>query len=116
MDNEEISVRKILFVCNANQLRSPTAEKIYSDRKDLEVKSVGISQLAKQCISQEIVDWADIIFVMEKNQQNKIIRKFKGVYNKKSVINLEIPDEYEFMEESLISTLKTKLNKYIGLP
>lgn len=109
-------MEKILFVCNANRLRSPTAEKIYKKRKDISVKSAGLFSDAFVTVSQDIVDWADLIFVMEKNQQNKIIKKFKNVYNKKPVINLNISDDYEYMEPTLIELLSHKLSRFIGKP
>ena len=109
-------MKKVLFVCNANRLRSPTAEQIYGKRTDISVKSAGLFAGAETELSQELVNWADIIFVMEKAQQNKIIKKFKNVYNKKAVINLNIPDDYEYMEQTLIDLLSAKLDSYIGRP
>lgn len=109
-------MKKILFICNVNRLRSPTAEEIYRRRSDLSVKSAGIFQYAKATVSQELVDWADIIFVMEKSQQNNIIKKFKNVNKKKTIINLDIPDIYEYMETTLVHILSKKLEQYIGKP
>lgn len=34
-------MKKVLFVCSQNRLRSPTAEQVFSRRRDLEVESAG---------------------------------------------------------------------------
>jgi len=107
------TTKKILFVCSQNRLRSPTAEKIFSEESDLDVKSAGIYQDATNPISSELVEWADIIFVMEKRQRNAIHKKFKDIYRNKRIICLYIPDEYEYMNPELIQLLKKKVSPYL---
>jgi predicted protein tyrosine phosphatase len=60
-------VKHLLFVCSANRLRSPTAEHIFSTWPDVETDSAGLNASAEQQLSTEQVEWADIIFVMEKS-------------------------------------------------
>jgi predicted protein tyrosine phosphatase len=38
---------KVLFVCTQNRMRSFTAEALYRDRQDLEVRSAGIAPDAR---------------------------------------------------------------------
>ena len=52
--------RNILFVCSQNRLRSPTAEKVFAHRPDLEVASAGTNNDAETPLSGELVDWAGV--------------------------------------------------------
>ena len=56
---------KLLFVCSRNRRRSPTAEIAFSGLPDIEVMSAGTAVDAENPVSAELIDWADIVFVME---------------------------------------------------
>lgn len=104
---------KVLFICTANRLRSPTAETIFSGRPGLEVKSAGVGEEATVPVSVELLEWADLIFVMEKRQRNIIQSKFKEIYQRKRIICLYIPDDFEFMDPELISLLEERVTPYL---
>lgn len=106
-------MKKVLFVCSANRLRSPTAEQVFSQRDDLEVASAGTSNDAVTPLDKELVAWADIIFVMEKAHRNKLQKKFKANLKKARVICLDIPDEYDFMEPALVQLLERKVTPFL---
>ena len=106
-------MRKILFVCSQNRLRSPTAEQVFSRRDDLDVTSAGTNRDAENPLSSELVAWADIIFVMEKAHRGKVQRRFRAALNGKRVVCLDIPDDYGFMDPALVSLLEKKLSRYL---
>ena len=108
--------KNVLFVCNVNRLRSPTAENIYKNDPDLEVRSAGVDRDATVPVTRALVEWADLIFVMEKSQRNRIHKQFPDLYDKKQIVCLYIPDEYDYMDPGLTRLLTAKLSKYIGLP
>ena len=111
--NDNKTNLKVLFVCEANRLRSPTAETIFSDKPGIEAKSGGVGREATVTVSLELLEWADLIFVMEKRQRNAIHSKFKEIYQRKRIICLYIPDEYEFMDPDLIELLTAKVTPYL---
>ncbi|MEK6324075.1 MAG: phosphotyrosine protein phosphatase [Acidobacteriota bacterium] len=104
---------KILFVCDANRLRSPTAESIFSGYPGIEAKSAGIGKEAGVPIATELLEWADLIFVMEKRHRNIIQSRFKEIYRRKRIICLYIPDEFEFMDPDLIQLLEERVTPYL---
>jgi predicted protein tyrosine phosphatase len=106
-------MKKILFICSQNKLRSPTAEQVFSMDKRLEVRSAGLDEDAIHALSSDDLKWADIIFVMEKSHQNKLSKKYKEFVQGKRVINLNIPDEYDFMDSTLIELLKILVPRYL---
>jgi len=102
-------MKKVFFLCSKNKRRSPTAEAIFSNVEGWEVYSAGISNDAEVHVSVEDIEWADIIFVMEKTHKNKLSSKFRGVIKDQKVISLDIPDNYEYMDEKLIEILQSKV-------
>ena len=106
----------VLFVCSANRLRSPTAEQVFSTWPGIETDSAGISNGAEVLLSSEQVEWADIIFVMEKTHRNKLNRKFRSSLNSKRVICLDIPDDYEFMDPVLVRMLESRAGRFLPRP
>ena len=104
---------KILFVCSANIDRSPTAEFIYSNRCDLEVKSAGVSDYAKIPISLELIQWADIILCMEKKHRQKIKNKFSDISIDKIIDSLDVLDMYEYMDINLVNMIREKTEAWL---
>lgn len=111
-----VKVTNVLFVCSANRLRSPTAEQVFSTWPGIETDSAGISNDADVLLSTEQVEWADIIFVMEKAHRTKLNRKFRASLNGKRVICLDIPDDYEFMDPVLVGMLENRAGRFLSRP
>ncbi|MEL6634424.1 MAG: phosphotyrosine protein phosphatase [Bacteroidota bacterium] len=100
--------KKILFVCTVNRMRSATAHEIYKNDPRFDVKSAGTHPDAHQVLTQELLDWADSIIVMEKEHRNQIRKRFPQIYASKKIVCLYIPDTYDFMDPELIEWLKRK--------
>ncbi len=105
---------KVLFICSQNKLRSPTAEQVFSKDRRLEVRSAGVDRDADCPLSSEDLEWADVIFVMEKTHQRKISRNYRSSLRGKRVICLNIPDEYDFMDPALVALLETSVPRHLG--
>ena len=101
--------KNLLFICSANLNRSPTAEIIFKDNYN--TKSAGIDMLSPIKVSKELLEWADIIFVMEEWHRYKLKQLFPDF--KKKVFVLNIPDMFGKMDEELIKILKVKIKKYL---
>lgn len=102
-------MKKILFLCSKNKLRSPTAEAIFSSVEGWEVYSAGISNDAEVHVGAEDLEWADYIFVMEKVHKKKLNSKFGQATKNKKIVSLDIPDDYQYMDEKLIQILQAKV-------
>lgn len=106
-------MKHVLFVCSQNRLRSPTAEQVFSSLDTIEVASAGLNQDAEIPLGNELVEWADVIFVMENAHRNKLRNKFKAQLKDKQVVCLDIPDDYDYMDPELIHLLKTKVPRHL---
>ena len=81
-------MKKLLFICSQNKLRSPTAEQVFSLDDRLEVRSAGLDKDAVNTLSSDDLQWADIIFVMENSHLNKLSKKYSKYLRGKRVITL----------------------------
>jgi len=105
--------KRVLFVCSRNRLRSPTAEEIFSSYPDWEVASAGLSPDAEVLLDSELVEWAELIFVMEKIHRTRLTRQFSRYLRDKRVVCLDIPDEFDYMQPELVELIKVKLKAFL---
>lgn len=106
-------MKQVLFVCSQNKLRSPTAEQIFADWPGIEVASAGLNHDAVEPLTGEMVAEADIIFVMERAQRNRLSQRFRAHLKRARVICLDIPDDYAFMDPDLIALLRAKVPRHL---
>jgi predicted protein tyrosine phosphatase len=106
-------MKHLLFVCSQNKLRSPTAEAVFAEMPGIDVDSAGLNNDAVVPLSPDQVEWADVIFVMEKVHREKLNRKFKRHLHGQRMIVLGIPDNYAYMDPALVKLLKVKVTPYL---
>lgn len=96
---------KILFLCSQNKKRSLTAEKIFDGQGGHTVRSAGTENNARVKVTAGLLGWADAIYCMEKKHVRRIRDRYSDALQEKDVVCLNIPDEYEFMDDELIDIL-----------
>ena len=89
-------------------MRSATAHQIYENDARFEVRSAGTDITANVVLSEDLLNWANAVVVMEKDHRNFIRKKFPKIYNEKKIVCLYIPDDFEYMQPELIAILKDK--------
>ncbi len=104
---------KVLFICSQNKRRSLTAEKLLDGRNGCEVRSAGTETNARIKVTAGMLGWADIIFCMEKKHLRRIREKYADILWDKHVICLNIPDDFEYMDEELQDILIGCAEEYI---
>lgn len=103
----------ILFVCSKNKWRSPTAEFIYRQYPSISVKSGGTSKNARIKVNEKTIEWAKIIFVMERKHLQILQKSFSSSLQNKEVYILEIEDNYQYMNPELVDILKESIDPII---
>jgi len=104
----------ILFLCTANVQRSKTAEELFRVLyPENAYKSAGLSakyvtKAGSTLCTEEVLKWADKIYVFEQAHIERIEQYTKSRYVHK-VINLDIPDEYCYFQKELILLLVKRL-------
>ncbi len=105
----------LLFVCTENRLRSPTAEAVFSEYPGIQAIGAGTNLDAETPVSGDLVEWADVILVMEKSHRSKISKKYKELLKGKRLVCLDIPDHYECMQPELVKLLEAKVPRYVRI-
>jgi predicted protein tyrosine phosphatase len=107
---------KVLFVCSRNRLRSPTAEQVFGSYPGVEADSAGLAPDAETVLDAEQVQWADVIFVMEKQHRSRLNQRFRKALNGKRVVCLDIPDDYAYMQPELVDLLQKRVPPHLRWP
>ena len=92
-----------------NKQRSVTAERLYCRDPRLEVRSAGVRSEALRRVSEGDLQWADVVFVMEREHKQWIATRFEGL-DLPPIEVLDIPDDYECMDPQLQEILRMTLD------
>ncbi len=105
---------KLLFICSGNINRSPTAEALFKNSERYEARSAGTNPLAVKQVNQELIGWADIIFVMsEREDCHLTFLQENFSVSGKTIYDLDIADRYARNDPKLVNLLKEKIGKYL---
>ena len=105
-------MKNLLYICSRNQWRSKTAEQLFRDRKGVSVRSAGTASSARVKVTRELLNWADVVFVMERKHAN-VLRKRFGF---RGSVCLDIPDVYHAGDPELIEMLEGHLDAFLRTP
>ena len=106
---------KILFVCSRNRRRSLTAETIFKDSIEWDVRSAGTEEAARIKVTAGHLGWADVIVVMEKRHKERLRQKYPEAMAEKPCVCLFITDDYEFMDSELVPILLSKMQEHFPI-
>ncbi len=103
-------MKKLLFVCAGNINRSPSFEKWFNEnRPKYEVKSTGTSYGYPERMTEELLKWADGIFLMDLEQEMFMERKFPHFLYKTEIIGCS--DKYSNDDPKLYVLIEYWANK-----
>lgn len=105
---------RVLFVCAYNQWRSPTAEHLYRHDPRLQVRSAGVRSGARRRLSAGDLEWAQVVFVMDREQRRLIQDQFPGT-DLPEIRVLEITEDYPYMDPRLQDLLLTAIETELAL-
>ncbi len=108
---------KALCVCSAGLLRSPTLAWVLSNEPfNFNTRAAGSSNsFALIQVDEVLVHWADIIFFVNKENEEEVEFNFTRGKNQpnwadgKHIITLNIPDNFEFRDPVLVEIIKKQL-------
>lgn len=96
------NIKRVLCVCSAGLLRSPTAARVLSQEPfNYNTRAAGTEDYALIRVDEVLLHWADEIVCMTQEQTSKIM-----AMTYKPVINLVIPDNYGYMDKELVELIK----------
>lgn len=101
----------VLFVCSAHVRRSRTAEEIYRDDPRFTVRSAGLGELTDRPVNEELLEWADLVAVMEAEQRRFIMDRFPRASHWARIVVLGIPDVYSFRDPALVDEIRSRFER-----
>lgn len=107
------SFKKVLTVCSAGLLRSPTAAWVLSNPPfNFNTRACGYNdEYALVVLDDVLLEWADEVVVMD-TRQEKVVRDMlnnSGADSRKPVHVLNVPDDYGYRDPELVSLLTSEL-------
>lgn len=101
----QTDIKKVLCICSAGLLRSPTAALVLSQPPyNYNTRAAGISdEYALIPVDKVLLHWADEIVCVEQSITNQLLEKFDV---KKPITTLSIPDMYEYRHPLLMEIIK----------
>ena len=101
--------KRVLTVCSANMLRSPTIAHVLSaEPYNFNTRSAGTAGFALIPVTEDLLLWADEVVCADTEHALDIRNKLMQYQLDKPVINLNIPDIYEYRNPELIKLIKER--------
>ena len=98
--------KKVLTVCSAGLLRSPTIAWYIQSVSDYNCRSCGINDYALIRLDDVLVTWADIIICSDDEKYEYVLEEYPNLVESRSVFNFNIPDIYEYKNPELIKIIE----------
>lgn len=101
---------KVLCVCSAGLLRSPTAALVLSQEPfNFNTRAAGLTpDFALVRVDDVLLHWADLVVCMELEQFETLQGKHPAI------VCLEIEDSFAYRDENLIALIKSKFIEKTG--
>jgi len=65
-----------------------------------------VDKSAVEPVTPEVLEWADLIFVVEKSHRVKLSKEFRAHLKNQKIVVLGIPDKYRYMDPELVELLE----------
>lgn len=110
--------KKVLCVCSAGLLRSPTIAHVLATDYDFNTRSCGVGlDFALIPVDEVLIHWADEIVTAESWHIDQLEKLFPPeVLKGKKITPLEVADNYEYRSPELVDQIKYRLSEIYGDP
>ena len=107
--------KRVLCVCSAGLLRSPTAALVLSQEPyNYNTRATGLTkEFALVPVDQVLLHWADEIVCMGPDQARELASRLREIKETKPIFNLNIDDCYEYRDPELVEQIKAAYDKHL---
>lgn len=121
---QKLEHKRVLCLCSAGMLRSPTAATILQQKYNYNTRAAGVHDYALVPVSTALLEWAEEIVCVEQSIKDQLLFDFTNLEKNgflhnlkltglKNIITLDIPDIYARMDyelqEIILQQYKEKL-------
>jgi predicted protein tyrosine phosphatase len=101
--------KRVLTVCSANMLRSPTIAHVLSaEPYNFNTRSAGTESYALIPVTEDLLMWADEVVCADTEHAMWVRNKMMECMLDKPIVDLQIPDHYEYRNPELIEMIKER--------
>ena len=100
---------RALFVSGLARNRAPTAAQTFAGWTGVRTDFAGLTAGTDSPLAPDQIDWAHRIYVFEKRQKAALSARFGARMRGRTIIDLDIPDLYTFMQPELMDLLRDRL-------
>lgn len=106
--------KRVLTVCSAGLLRSPTAAHVLAQEYGYNTRSCGISEeFALIRLDLVLLHWADELVFMERSQLKAATMRFPDEQIDSRAVVLDIPDNFSYMDEDLQRLVRERYDSFL---
>lgn len=104
--------KKVLCICSAGQLRSATTALVLSQEPfNYNTRAAGTHpEYALVLLDPVLASWADEFVCMGQEHIN-VLKVYLSKDDKRNIINLELPDDYDYRDPELIKLITKRYTK-----
>jgi len=108
--------KKVLTVCSAGMLRSPTiAWVLGQDPYGYNCRAAGyVHEYALVKVDDVLLSWADEVVCADLEHLYYVKDRLKDLGLDKTLVNLNLPDIYEYRDPELVKLIKERYNAYLN--
>ncbi|HEY6619788.1 MAG TPA: hypothetical protein VIY68_09605 [Steroidobacteraceae bacterium] len=66
-------------------------------------------------MTPELLEWAEVIFVMERHHRNKLLKQFRASISNQKIVVLGITDDYKYMDPRLVKLFEKLVPRHLGM-
>lgn len=105
--------KRVLCVCSAGLLRSPTLAWILSNKPfNFNTRSAGAAEgYALILVDEVLLRWADVVVFADEDHKRMVSYQYKDLIDNMETHVLNIPDAYPFKDPKLVTIAKRKLKE-----
>lgn len=101
---------KVLCVCSAGLLRSPTVANVMAATGKFNTRAVGLEvDFALIPVDNVLLSWADSIVCMDFSQCERVDEMLGNNQLLPNIYNFSIPDDFEFMQPELVEIVENRI-------
>lgn len=103
--------KRVLCVCSAGLLRSPTAANVIHKHYGHNTRAAGLEgSFALICVDSVLLHWAEEIVCMDSYQEYELMAMLDNLGISRPIKCLHIDDSYGYMDASLVNFILERYN------
>lgn len=103
----QTKVKKVLCLCSAGLLRSPTTANVLHQTYGFNTRAAGVAaDYALIPVDDVLLAWADEILCVSKEVRHDLLMYFPELNKDPRVLSMNLPDRYQWNDKELINCIK----------